>query len=826
MLPVSIPAPTPGGRQKRRGFLRTWTLLVAWGLMGLAPPCSAALPDLDLPQVPLTEPLELPAPLDRVMLEGLNRFCLRELAQSAPRRESLWRKRLAAPGSVGQELAEARQRLAALLGADTPRVTAVDVAAQFALEGTLQHPALITRVGEIEVFSVRWPVLDQVWAEGLLVLPARVRGGVVALPDADLTPEQLVGWDATPTPVEMSGYSRLIWDLAAQGCAIAIPALISRDVQLSGHPRVGFTNQSHREFLYRQAFVVGRHPLGFELQQTRSALDLLQRLIGQRRPDGAEAATEAGTENKTAALGVIGWGEGARVALLTAACDERVRSTLASGSFAPREATWTEPIDRNVWRLLTEFGDAELLLLASPRSVVIEACQGPHWRSGTVRDRRPAAAPGELRTAALPLVEGEWERASQMRKQIPGASLPPLIVSGPAGDGAPGSEAARGAFLAAMSLPREQVVEGWPVAPPDAPSAPERGPAARQRRLFTGFQNHLQRLLVASHQVRDSLWRPTPATVAEWQTRQVALRERVHRELIGRLELPVTPPAPRSRRLGASEDHVAYEVLLTVAPDVIAGGILLIPKSLGPGERRPVVVCQHGLEGLASDPFSHDEAAFKYYQAFAERLVQRGYLVYCPQNPYRGEQSFRVLQRMLNPLGLSLFSVINEQHRQTLDWLKTLPWVDPERIAFYGLSYGGKTAVRVPPFLPQYALSICSGDFTDWVRTVAAHDETFSYLFTSEYEVFEWNAAHLASHAELALLMAPRPFMVEEGHRDGGQPSEWVAGEFGKVRRFYDQLGISDRAELEFFDGPHQIHGVGTFRFLEKHLRWPPPAGK
>ncbi|MFN5297011.1 MAG: hypothetical protein ACK5HA_01845, partial [Planctomycetaceae bacterium] len=397
MLPVSIRAPTPGWRQKRRGFLRTWTLLVAWGLMGLAPPCSAALPDLDLPQVPLTEPLELPAPLDRVMLEGLNRFCLRELAQSAPRRESLWRKRLAAPGSVGQELAEARQRLAALLGADTPRVTAVDVAAQFALEGTLQHPALITRVGEIEVFSVRWPVLDQVWAEGLLVLPARVRGGVVALPDADLTPEQLVGWDATPTPVEMSGYSRLIWDLAAQGCAIAIPALISRDVQLSGHPRVGFTNQSHREFLYRQAFVVGRHPLGFELQQTRSALDLLQRLIGQRRPDGAEAATEAGTENKTAALGVIGWGEGARVALLTAACDERVRSTLASGSFAPREATWTEPIDRNVWRLLTEFGDAELLLLASPRSVVIEACQGPHWRSGTVRDRRPAAAPGELR---------------------------------------------------------------------------------------------------------------------------------------------------------------------------------------------------------------------------------------------------------------------------------------------------------------------------------------------------------------------------------------------------------------------------------------------
>jgi hypothetical protein len=95
-------------------------------------------------------------------------------------------------------------------------------------------------------------------------------------------------------------------------------------------------------------------------------------------------------------------------------------------------------------------------------------------------------------------------------------------------------------------------------------------------------------------------------------------------------------------------------------------------------------------------------------------------------------------------------------------------------------------------------------------------NERCSYLFTSEYEVFEWNLAHVASYAELAMLMSPRPFMVEEGHRDGGQPSEWVAGEFGKVRRHYDQLGISDRAVLEFFDGPHTIHGEGTFRFLKR----------
>jgi hypothetical protein len=32
-------------------------------------------------------------------------------------------------------------------------------------------------------------------------------------------------------------------------------------------------------------------------------------------------------------------------------------------------------------------------------------------------------------------------------------------------------------------------------------------------------------------------------------------------------------------------------------------------------------------------------------------------------------------------------------------------------------------------------------------------------------------------------------------------------------------MGLADRTEIEFFDGPHTIHGVGTFDFLRKHLK-------
>jgi cephalosporin-C deacetylase-like acetyl esterase len=262
-----------------------------------------------------------------------------------------------------------------------------------------------------------------------------------------------------------------------------------------------------------------------------------------------------------------------------------------------------------------------------------------------------------------------------------------------------------------------------------------------------------------------------------------------------------------------------------VWPDVFAWGVLLLPKDLKAGERRPVVVCQHGLEGVPADTITDDPKAGGYaaYKAYAARLAERGFVVFAPHNPYRGRDAFRVLQRKANPLGRSLFSVILAQHDRILDWLSEQPFVDPARIGFYGLSYGGKTAMRVPALLDRYALSICSADFNEWVMKNVTVDSPYSYLFTGEYEMPEWNLGHTFNYAEMAMLIAPRPFMVERGHHDGVAPDEWVAYEYAKVRRFYARLGLGNRTEIEFFNGPHTIHGVGTFQFLHRHLNWPEP---
>jgi hypothetical protein len=252
---------------------------------------------------------------------------------------------------------------------------------------------------------------------------------------------------------------------------------------------------------------------------------------------------------------------------------------------------------------------------------------------------------------------------------------------------------------------------------------------------------------------------------------------------------------------------------------VYAYGILLLPKDLKEGERRPVVVCQHGLEGRPVDVADPQKDHPAYHQ-YAVKLANQGFITFAPQNPYIGQDKFRVLQRKANPLKKSLFSVIVRQHERILEWLAGLPYVDKERIAFYGLSYGGKTAMRVPALLEGYCLSICSADYNEWIWKNTSTRSRYSYMFTGEYEMYEFDLGNTYNYAEMSWLIFPRPFMVERGHDDGVAPDEWVSYEWARTFQRYNRLGLGDKARIEFFKGPHTINGVGTFAFLREHLRW------
>lgn len=731
-----------------------------------------------------TRPLEMTGDIASHLVAGADRFLLAKLDQSRENRAKHWNRDLSSPENYSRSLEPNRKRLAHILGVRDPRVKFSSPE----LMAAVRTPARVGGTDSYDIFSIRWPSIGQIHGEGLLLVPRQSRhvADVIAVPDADQSPEQLAG--LVPGVPAASQFARR---LVESGCRVVVPALISRDTKR----RIGRPHLTHREFIYRSAFELGRHLLGYEIQKILALVDWFT-----QEAEGGDPR-----------IGIAGYGEGGGLALYAAALDTRIDAALVSGYFSDRRNIWTQPIDRNVFGLLEQFGDAELASMIAPRSLMVEAARGPELElPGN------GGAPAILVTPRLETVRGEVERAREFVAGLNPAARIRLVISGSRGAGLPGSDPAVTALLGSLS-------SGLELAPPGPPPPfllDSFDPGVRMERLVGEMDRHNQWLLSESPYVRQNFMENLDTTSLEaYRESARDYREIFREEVIGWFQDDRLPPNPRTRQIYDAPEWTGHEVVLDVFPDIIAYGILLLPKDLVPGERRPVVVCQHGLEGRPQETIRGDHRA---YHDFTAKLAERGFITFAPQNLYIFRDRFRTLQRKANPLKKSLFSVIAVQHQQILDWLKTLPWVDAGRIGFYGLSYGGKTAMRVPALLTDYALSICSADFNEWVWKNASSRAKYSYVFHGEYEIFEFDLGSTFNYAEMAALIAPRPFMVERGHFDGVAPDEMVGYEFAKVRHLYSaRLGLADRVEIEWFVGPHTINGKGTFSFLHKHLDWP-----
>ena len=111
--------------------------------------------------------------------------------------------------------------------------------------------------------------------------------------------------------------------LAEQGCLVLIPTLINRACTWSGNEQIGkLTNLPHREYIYRMAFEIGRHIIGYEVQKVLAAVDWFAQ-CQPARP-----------------IAVMGYGEGGLLALYSAVVDTRIEATCVSGYFQAREGLW------------------------------------------------------------------------------------------------------------------------------------------------------------------------------------------------------------------------------------------------------------------------------------------------------------------------------------------------------------------------------------------------------------------------------------------------------------------------------------------------------
>ena len=755
--------------------------------------CAAAPPETVVLEG--TQPLLWEGDLSEKMMDGAHRYVEGKIAESVVARQKYWHRDFSSHAAYNKSVQPNRDRLLKQIGI-------VDARPSPDLEffGDDENPALVAEADSYHVYQVRWPALAGVAAEGLFLRPkAPAVGHIIALPDADQIPEQIAGL-AEGVAAEHQFARRL----AESGFEVLVPVMIDRTSRWSGHPDIHMTDQSHREWIYRQAFHMGRHIIGYEVQKVLAAVDWFRE---KRGVNGR--------------IGVAGYAEGGLIALYASAADTRIDAALVSGYYDTRQHVWSEPIYRNVWALLHEFGDAELASLIAPRALVVEYASGPNISS----------ARGDLKTPSFESVRAEFDRiASLVLPEFQSRYLVRGERDAPSG---PGSEESLRHF--AHLLGGELQAAGS--THPTVDRRRSFDPGARQKKQVQELETFTQALVRGSEHVRQQfyLYHVMPELADETWTSEARhktydkskfvaaskwYRQYFWEEVLGKFGDPLLPPNPRTRRIYDNPKWVGYEVTLDVWPDVFAWGILLVPKDLKPGERRPVVVCQHGRRGVPRDVIEGDNIA---YHNFAAHLADQGFITFAPHNLYRGEDRYRWLCRKSNGVKASLFSFIIGQHDQILRWLKTLDMVDANRIAFYGLSYGGETAVRVPPILEDYCLSICSGDFNSWTRKVAATDERFSFMYSIEWEMPYFNEGSTFDYAEMTYLMTPRPFMAERGHWDQVGRDQWVAYEYAKVAWLYAQFGLADDTEIEYFDGGHTIHGQGTFRFLHKHLNWPSP---
>ncbi len=725
--------------------------------------------------LPGTKLLDEKGDLARIMVDGIHKYLDRELAAAPKKRDELWKPDLASKEALAKSLPAKRERLKKILGVVDERV-----------KPNLEYvsgpgkPSLLAEIDGCKVHNVRWSVLPGVDAEGLLIEPKGApKANVVAIPHADQLPEELAG---------LTKGDDFALRIARHGCRVLIPTVIDRKDELSGNAKLKRqTNIPHREFVYRMAYEMGRTLTGYEVQKVLAAVDWFT------------------TNDAKLKIGVIGYGDGGMIALYAVAIDARVTHAYIAGYYSGHTNRSSQPIDRNLWNLTAEFGDAELHAMCAGTVQAALHFDGPKWSGPrTGKPGLAGAAPGVIDYKSTEgQIEDHRHRAFFDPKLNDGF---PHVLGGLLEQRLPDDE-----FLKALGIDELRLE------PIGMEKATLPDPAARHARQFGQLVAFTQKLWRDSDATRKEFWKKAdPSTPAKWEASCEWYREYFHSEVIGKLPEPTKPLNVRTRQTYDEKNWTGHEVMLDVYDDVIAFGVLLLPKDLKPGDKRPVIVCQHGLEGRPADICNPNET--KFYRSYGAKLADMGYIVYAPQNPYIFQNHFRQIQRKANPLKLSLFSFIIRQHQRTLDWLETLPQVDAKKIAFYGLSYGGKTAMRVPAVEKRYCLSICSGDFNEWIGKNVSVDLDRSYMWTGEYEMYEFDLGNTFNYAEMAYLIAPRPFMVERGHDDGVGTDEMVAAEFAKVRYLYaNKLKLPDRAAIDFQPGGHEIFLKGTLDFIERH---------
>jgi len=612
---------------------------------------------------------------------------------------------------------------------------------------------------------------------------------MILCPDADTWPERFAGLVESTLPPTWLG------QLVARGVAVYVPQSVER---LADHPYCVVTRgKDRRMVLYRLGYPVGRTMPGLDVQDALAAIDYLG-----HRPD-----VDPGR------IGLAGIGQGGMTVLYAAALEPRVRAAVVADYFDRRDHCWQEPVDRRLPGQLLVCGDAELAALVAPRSLCIVAS-----KSSAIPSDRVA---GEVRRA-LGLYDDLMGHSRPRLCELPGTAEGGRATDHTAIDGAvafvpdvpPPELPERAASLLAERLglpPKSGEIEC------PARCVTARRAEAWRNEHFEERLRYLRALIAASEAKREARWALAARPPAEFPKFKLTMLAE-YRRLVGEVPSEGRPLRPRSQLVLSTKKYRAYRVLLDVTGGVEVYGNLLVPEGI-PG-RAAAVVCQHGLSGTPEMITGLGQTADTPYHEFGRRLAERGYVVFAPLILHYHPVAWTNDQaRMADAAGMMRVALAVAQTRRAVDFLAGLPFVDPQRIGYYGLSYGGYSAIWISPLEERLAAVVVSGHFNDWRSKITADSTPTSYLLHPDEDFYNWDVLHRFTHVEILTMVAPRPVCIEYGTRDGITTPEWTAYAWKQLAGIRDHLGLGDRVVLAQFDGVHEVRCEESFAFLDRFLR-------
>jgi dipeptidyl aminopeptidase/acylaminoacyl peptidase len=242
---------------------------------------------------------------------------------------------------------------------------------------------------------------------------------------------------------------------------------------------------------------------------------------------------------------------------------------------------------------------------------------------------------------------------------------------------------------------------------------------------------------------------------------------------------------------------------------------LMLPKNLDKSRKHPAIVWIHG-SGSDQNFLGWHPGSYRMYYSASVYLAQQGYVILTPD--YRGSSGYSRDWATGVHMGLGVNDTADVA--AGADYLKTLGYVDPDRIGVWGLSYGGfltLQALTTDPLLWRCGIDVAG--VVDWATYGAGYTTPRLGTPVENPEIYKVSAP--IYHMDKLV----RPLMVLHGTNDRNV-------QFRDSLRLIDVLAKQDKdfemgvypGEIHFFRRAHILRDAWrrAEAFFDKHLKQGP----